>query len=155
MLPKSVHPRCGQGRARFVEAATGNAMELKICVPTYYGETPSRMRVLPGDCEFGNPYVPVLAHEADGLRIVLGSHELYADVPDIAIERRAKGWAVFLHPVGLGDPSGYVYFLDDGRSFLVKENGLGPTPAIKVSSHEKVVARVDGLLRHHRSRSRG
>ena len=37
----------------------------------------------------------------------------------VQVERRPNGWAIFLHPIGGGDPSGYVYFLDDGRSFVL------------------------------------
>ena len=41
--------------------------------------------------------------------------------PDIQIERRPRGWAIFLHPLGGGDASGLVYFLDDGRSYIVPD----------------------------------
>jgi hypothetical protein len=94
--------------------------------------------------DFGEPDVPVLIHEAEGLRIVLGSHD-YDDreKPDIQIERRPNGWAIFLHPLGGCDASGYVYFLDDGRSFLVKEKGLGPTEGIKVLEDHETVPEVD------------
>ena len=42
-------------------------------------------------------------------------------MPDIQIKRRRNGWMLFLHPVGGSDPSGYVFFLDDGRSLVVKQ----------------------------------
>jgi hypothetical protein len=45
--------------------------------------------------------------------------------------------------LGGTDPSGYVYFLDDGRSFLVPENGLGPTDAIQVIDSHKDVPELD------------
>lgn len=105
---------------------------LRMLIPTYNGA------IYPDGVEktdvedFGNPYVPVSVHAGSDLRVVLGSHANSADAPDIFIERRPHGWAIFLHPVGGSDPSGYVYFLDDGRSYLVPESGLGPTPKIEV-----------------------
>jgi hypothetical protein len=86
----------------------------------------------------------VLIREADGVRIVLGTHD-YEDYekPDIYIERRPNGWAIFLHPLGGSDPSGFVYFLDDGRSFLAKEFGLGPTPAIEVLEADHKLRELD------------
>jgi len=32
---------------------------------------------------------------------------------------RPHGWAIFLHPAGSGDSSAVVYFLDDGRSYVM------------------------------------
>jgi hypothetical protein len=95
---------------------------------------------------FGDQGVPVLIHEADGVRIVLGTHD-YNDheKPDVQIERRPNGWAIFLHPLGGSGASGYVYFLDDGRSFLVKEYGLGPTDCIKVLDPGETVSEVDQM----------
>ncbi|HEY3964752.1 MAG TPA: hypothetical protein VGM05_09405 [Planctomycetaceae bacterium] len=82
--------------------------------------------------DFGAPFVPVLVHEADGVRVVLGTHQRQsADFSDIQIERRGNGWAIFLHPVGGCDPSAVVYYLDDGRSFVSPVPFLGPTPAIE------------------------
>src|SRR5207253_4915079 len=94
--------------------------ELTLHAPTYncgeYATDPAA-EVKP---EFGEPYVPIVIRSADGVRIVLGSHDYFdGDAADIQIERRPGGWAIFLHPWGGGDPSGYVYFLDDGRSFVV------------------------------------
>ncbi len=107
--------------------------EFRLNVPTYNANLfPAQVAAgnLP---EFGPPYVPVVIREAEGIRIVLGSND-YDDMhaPDIQIERRPRGWAIFLRPVGGGDVSGFVYFVDDGRSFLLPENGLGSTPAIEV-----------------------
>jgi hypothetical protein len=107
--------------------------ELKLIVPTYnYDLFPEQVEK--GEMsEFGAPDVSVLVRQADGVRIVLGTHD-YGDLekPNIQIERHPKGWMIFLHPCPGGDPSGYVYFLDDGRSFLVKETNVGPTEAIEV-----------------------
>lgn len=109
--------------------------ELTLLVPTYNGYA------YPDETEeFGDPYVPVHVYREDGVRIVLGSDDREnIDAPDINIERRPHGWAIFLHPLGGSDASGYAYFLDDGRSFLVKELGLGPTPVIEiVDSHSDI-----------------
>jgi hypothetical protein len=107
--------------------------ELKLTVPTYFGNMPGGHANTDDDSDFGNPYIPVLIYEAAGVRIILGSHDREEyELPDIQVERRPNGWAIFLHPLGGGDPSGYVYFLDDGRSFLVPEKGPGPTEAIQV-----------------------
>jgi hypothetical protein len=118
--------------------------ELKLYVPTYYGDTEGAAAA--GRKEFDEPHVPVLVRRSDGVRIVLGSHDYFDnDAPDVQIERRANGWAVFLHPLGGGDPSGCVYFIDDGRSFLVTDSGLGGTPACEVSDWDTVVAEVDRM----------
>ncbi len=83
--------------------------------------------------DFGPPLVSVLAHEAAGLRVVLGTHDWQSnEFPDVQIERRPNGWALFLHPTGGSDPSGYVYFLDDGRSFVVVEGKFGATPRLEL-----------------------
>jgi hypothetical protein len=96
--------------------------ELMMMVPTYYGAAQVNPESFPDKEEFDEPRVPVLVRDADGVRVVLGSHDYNdAEKPDIQIERRPNGWAIFLHPVGGGDPSGLVYFLDDGRSFLVPD----------------------------------
>jgi hypothetical protein len=99
--------------------------ELKLLVPTYYGDTEDKP-VFASKKEFDQPNVPVLICEGEGIRLVLGSHDdLDCNKPDIQIERRPSGWAIFLHPDPCGDASGFVYFLDDGRSFLVPEYGSG------------------------------
>jgi hypothetical protein len=118
--------------------------QLRVHVPTYYGGAFEDEVARGEKPEFGDPYVPVLAREADGVRIVLGSHD-YFDMskPDIQIERRPKGWAIFLHPEAGGDASGFIYFLDDGRSFVSPENAT--TPAIETLDQPKAAALVDGI----------
>ena len=107
--------------------------ECRLEVPTYNANLFPKEVESDRMPEFGPPDLPVLIHQADGVRIVLGSHDLDdLSKPDIQIERQPNGWVIFLHPVGGSDPSGYVYFHDDGRSFLLPENGLGPTPRIEV-----------------------
>lgn len=113
--------------------------EMRIHVPTYYG---SSNRPEP---EFGDPYVPVVVRPAEGLRVVLGSHDYWhQDSPDIQVERRPNGWAIFLHPVGAGDLCGCVYYLDDGRSFLLPEREFA-TPTISVLSPDDELREIDGL----------
>jgi hypothetical protein len=110
----------------------------------HFGKADARDPVMRLHRDFSEPNVPVLVCEADGVRVVLGTHR-YNDYskPDIQIERRPNGWAIFLHPLGGSDPSGYVYFLDDGCSFLVKEHGLGPTDVIEVLEADEGVPELD------------
>jgi hypothetical protein len=102
---------------------------LKLMVPTFNGSHfPGKVsrHAMP---EYGRTETPVLVCEADGVRIILGSHDYHDfEKPDIYVERQPNGWAVFLHPSGGGDPSGMVYFLDDGKSYLLKEDDSGTTP---------------------------
>jgi hypothetical protein len=111
--------------------------ECKFTVPTFNANLyPTEVQTgrVP---EFGPPNLPVLIHQADGIRIVLGTHDANdLNKPDIQIERQPNGWVIFLHPVGGSDASGHVYILDDGRSFLLPENGLGPTPPIEALQPE-------------------
>jgi hypothetical protein len=111
-------------------------------VPTYYGHAYPDAVVDGLVPEFGKPFVPILIQRAEGLRLVLGSSDPLRQAPDIAIERRPNGWALFLHPEIGGDPSGYVYFIDDGRSFVVPDCGI-TTPAIQTSEWDEVLALVD------------
>src|SRR5258707_5559493 len=70
--------------------------QLRLWVPTYFGHRNCELGVEENE-EFDNPHVPVLVHSADGVRLILGSHD-YEDcyAPDVQIERRPKGWAIFL-----------------------------------------------------------
>jgi hypothetical protein len=93
--------------------------------------------------------VPLLVSEADGVRIILGTDDPNDfEKPDIQIERRPGGWSIFLHPVGGGDPSGFVYFLDDGRSYVVRENDFGTTPIIQVRNSVEEFPQLDNPAGH-------
>jgi hypothetical protein len=135
-----------QGRS----AVEPELAEWRLWVPTYFGRA-NCIRGVDGE-DFDNPHVQVLVHQAEGVRIVLGSHD-YEDMnaPDIQIERRPNGWAIFLHPVGGSDPSGYVYFLDDGRSFLLKENEWATDAIVVLDSKEEPLEVDDvGAAKHLR-----
>jgi hypothetical protein len=117
--------------------------ELKLIVPTYNGkwlEAPDR--TVP---EFDAPEVPVLVCPADGVRVVLGTHD-YHDYtkPDIQIERRHNGWVIFLHPLGGSDASGFVVFLDDGRSLVAAEE-CGATEPIEFADYGTASAEIDDI----------
>lgn len=79
------------------------------------------------------------------MRVVLGTHDFEdMDKPDIQIERRPNGWAIFLHPIGGGDPSGLVYFLDDGRSYLVPDGlGLPGSEGIRIVEFNEEIPLID------------
>jgi hypothetical protein len=118
--------------------------ELKAIVPTYYGDAHSS-QIASGDLkELSEPYVPFVVRVDSGIRIVLGTHE-FDDIskPDILIERRPRGWAIMLHPLPGSDPSGCVYFLDDGRSVLVPESDFCATTPIEVRKEDACVPEVD------------
>ncbi len=117
---------------------------LKLMVPTYNGRWLDGSEIELAD--FDEPSVPVLVHQADGVRVVLGTHDHDYEKPDIQIERRHNGWMIFLHPLGCSDASGYVVFLDDGRSFISKENGYGPTEPIEMVEHDDAIAELDDIL---------
>ena len=98
--------------------------ELKIYAQTYYGNVPEEQTSARKLEEFDSPEVPIVIRPADGVRIVLGTHDFWdTNFPDIQIERRPGGWAVFIHAVPGDDPTGFVYILDDGRSYANIEYG--------------------------------
>ncbi len=114
--------------------------ELRITIPTYY------RKEAPGDgpAHYGEPTVPILIRWADALRVVFGAHDhRNTRAPDLLIERRPGGWALFLHPAGGDDPSGCVYFLDDGRGFLVPESEPARTPPIVVVNEPELPMDID------------
>ncbi len=117
--------------------------ELKLMVPTYVGDCEQHNAEETDNPDFGQPFLPVLIHESDGIRVIMGSHDrVNSKVPDVLIERRPKGWVIFLHPIGGSDPSGMIFFCDDGRSYVVKET-YGATPAIEERDYEHASSVVD------------
>ncbi|MCI0640762.1 MAG: hypothetical protein L0Y70_16945 [Gemmataceae bacterium] len=97
----------------------------KMSVPTYVGAQPHEEKVDWPD--FAQPMVPVLVHEFEGVRVIMGSHDrINQDQPDLQIERRPHGWAIFIHPNG-GDPVACIYILDNGRTFLIPEKYTEPS----------------------------
>jgi hypothetical protein len=96
--------------------------ELKLLVPTYYGAMYAKAESCQDKNDSDPPFVPVLIREAEGVHVVLGTHDFDdRSKPDIQIERRPNGWAIFLNPLPGGDTSGLIYLLDDGRSLLVPD----------------------------------
>jgi len=122
-------------------------LESQFRIPTFYGAQNAQLpEPDKGRCDFSDPFAKILVRDEDGLRVLLMSGDIAPkDAPDILIERRPHGWAMFLHPVGNSEPSGYVYFLDDGRSYVIPETGLGPTPAIEVHDDPEACLELDQL----------
>lgn len=112
--------------------------ELPLTVPTYYGALPTDQEKGPnytygGKQEWDDPQMPVLIHAAEGLRAVLGSHDRHDyTVPDVHIERRPHGWALFINSLGGSDTAAVVYIHDDGRSWLVKDRSPS-TPEMELA----------------------
>jgi hypothetical protein len=96
----------------------------KLAVPTYVASQPHEEETDWPD--FAEPNVPVVVHEAEGLRVVMGTHDWKDnDKPDIQIERRPHGWAMFINP-GAGDAVAYLYILDNGETYLVTDDYVKP-----------------------------
>lgn len=116
---------------------------LSIDVPTYYGGVKGA-QPLP---EFGEPHHAVRISPAEGIRLVLTS----LDIPqerwaEVQIERRPGAWALFLLPLGQsGDASGFVYLLDDGRSFASVERPVNHPMRLKMVSSSEEVPELDRL----------
>lgn len=100
------------------------ATEFKLKVSTCYRYThPDEVEqgAMKG---IGKPQVPVLVRSGDGVRVLFGTHDPKdEDAPVLLVERQANGWLIVLQPEGtFGDPSGYVYFLDGGKSYLMRDD---------------------------------
>jgi hypothetical protein len=118
--------------------------QLKLYAPTRRRGGSRGTKTPVGLRRFDDPRVPVVVRGGDGIRIVLGSHDCPANnAPDVRIERRRGGWAIFLRPVGGSAPSGYVCFLDNGLSYLVPGDWDGPTPQIILLNSGDVVQQLD------------
>lgn len=118
--------------------------ESRFLVPTYYGAQNELLADRRFErLEYSDPLVPILVREEAGLRLILGRQNVREDsASDILVERRPYGWAIFLHPFG-GDASGAVYILDDGRTFVVPEVGIGPTPPIQTLHCDAELSELD------------
>jgi hypothetical protein len=76
--------------------------------------------------DIGEPHVPVLIGDAEGIRLLLGTNDWNDyEKPDICIERRPHGWMIFVHH-NAGDAVGFLIMLDDGRTLYVHEYGADP-----------------------------
>lgn len=114
--------------------------EFTLVVPTYNAMLFPRLVAVGNKPEFGDPAAPVVIQESQGVRIVLGTRDVDdLKKPDLQIERHPFGWMIFLRPVGGSDASGFVFFLDDGRSFVKPEVCAGPTRSIELLATEQAV----------------
>ena len=115
---------------------------IKMNVPTYNGKW---ILDNPGLEDYDEPEVPILIHPAEGLRVVLGTHDFFdMSKSDIQLERRHNGWLLFLRRDG-GDPVGFVVFLDDGRTYVTIERGWGIDEEMQVVDYETAVAELDDI----------
>ena len=119
--------------------------EFKLFVPTYNATLfPDQVAsgIVP---DFGYPHVPVVIREADGVPELCWALHDYNDLrcPDIQIERRPRGGPFSSIRSVEVTPGGYVYYVDDGRSFLLPENGIGPTPSIQIVNQPDNVPDMD------------
>lgn len=99
----------------------------KFRVPTYFGGPEINDDGTYGadhKKEFDKPMAEIGVYKADGLTVELGKQPKEGEPPNVVFERRLNGWMIVLHPVGGGDASAIVYFLDDGRSFIEKGCGI-------------------------------
>jgi hypothetical protein len=119
--------------------------EFKLEVPTYNGNRFAQEVERGEKPEFGKPQMPVLIRVTNGVRVVFGTHQYEGTrSADILIERQPSRWVIFLHPLGDGDPIGSIAFLDDGRSFLIKEVDPGSAPLIQVTECDEDVPEIAG-----------
>lgn len=124
-----------------------------VRVPTYYGarklmnpEVPLTSKYQGGVDEFDKPKIPIAIHEAEGLKLVLGTNDTQSlEHPTVQIERRPNGWAIFLQPLPDGDLCGTVYFHDDGRSWFVHEWLLCTSDEQKLQVVENTPEEIDEL----------
>lgn len=108
------------------ESPVAEYSEYHVQLPTYVGALKAANDDDSGG-DFGEPALPVLITVGDSIRVVLGTHDLESqDEPDVFIERRPRGWALFIHPDG-GDPCAFIYILDDGQTYCVRDT-LIPSP---------------------------
>jgi len=91
-----------------------------IEVPTYYRPQKRADGKLKSE-GFATPCVPIVVHEECGVRIALGACDWrQRNTPDIQIERRPNGWAIFVR-TGDIDPCALLFILDDARTVCVPQ----------------------------------
>ena len=120
-------------------------MQLQFSVPTFCKTKTSD--------RFDGPEVPVTIRDEQGIRVVLGDDGDYCYAPDLLIERRSRGWLIFLHPDGTEDPSGYLFIKDGGKSFVIPGNKFGCAEAIECASlkdYDAIEALVNQIDEAHR-----
>lgn len=117
----------------------------KVWVPTYHAAW-RPVEVERKQCsEYGSPHVALVARREDGLRVVLGTHDLEdGDSPDVLIERQPNGWIIVVRPPCTGDATAYVHMRDDGHVFLQPEREIGPVATVHVVDPG---GRVPGFVR--------
>lgn len=119
---------------------------LQFRIPTYVGAKAAPAAT--GHRDFADPIAAIYVSADHNLFIELsptvGDERI---PPNIQIERRPQGWAIHLHPLANSDPSGTVFFLDDGRSFLVIEPGEGPTRPLLVLQGDEDAPALDPIDR--------
>lgn len=111
------------------------AYKLLMRVPTYHRFTEEAQ-----DADFGEPLAQVMIREAEGVLIELqkpGHEEGGDDNPDIVIERRRGGWAVFIRH-DQGDTDCVVCILDEGRTVICPEYYKLRAGEVSVSEDEPV-----------------
>lgn len=101
-------------------------MQVSFSVPTFH-----KTKTSDG---FAEPEVPVTVKLEQGIRLVLGKDDDDSFVPHILIERRSRGWLVFLHPDGTEESCGYLFINDNGRSFVIPGNRFGCAEAMECAS---------------------
>jgi hypothetical protein len=103
-------------------------MQLTFSVPT-------RHKLKSSD-RFAGPEVSVTVTDDQGMRIVLGDGSENDNEPDFLIERRPRGWLVWLHPDATDDPAAHLFITDDGKSFVIPGEDFGVTEPIRCMSSQ-------------------
>lgn len=86
-------------------------------VPTYYPKHETAAD------EYTDPLARIDVSDEAGIRLELirpGIEDVDDKTPSVVVERRAKGWAIFLHADD-GDAIGVIRIHDDGRSALERD----------------------------------
>jgi hypothetical protein len=120
LSPKEIDSLCDRlAKSREAPHLSSKWSPGSVQVPTFYGH---RKNLGSNQEEFAPPLASVLIGEADGIRLILGTDNADDDEkPDIQIERRPHGWAMFLHPDSFNDVA-YIYILDIGRTCLLPQS---------------------------------